>query len=228
MSGIVGKMDRTAFVWVVFSIVAVEAVFGIFYLNWELATGPLRTLALLVVFLLTLAFCGGVWVWKKQWSSLLCSLAKRIEPLKPGYWIAFCFAAGTVLRLAWVWAYSAPQQSDHATYFQLGRLVFEKHQYGFSGGGMAFWPPGYPFFLAAWFFLIGIHAWIPLLANLILFGGTLIVVERLATRIAGPVAGKVSALLLVAWPTLVMTAELASKEMLVLFLLPASLLVFAV
>jgi 4-amino-4-deoxy-L-arabinose transferase-like glycosyltransferase len=228
MNRLGGEINRNRLVWMVFSILAVEAVFSIGFLNWQLATGSVGTAAFLLILLLTLVACGAVWKWRNRWSGMLSSFARLFEPVRTPYWIGFCFVVGLLLRLTWVWAYPAPQQSDHATYFQLGRLVLVDHHYGFPGGGLAYWPPGYPFFLAAWFFLLGIHDWIPLLANLVLYGGTLIVVERLATRIAGTIAGKVSAFLLVAWPTLVMTAGLASKEMLVLFLVPASLLLFAI
>jgi 4-amino-4-deoxy-L-arabinose transferase-like glycosyltransferase len=221
-------MNRDDFVWMVFSALAVEAVFSIVFLNWQLAAGSVRAGAVCLILVVTSAACGTIWRWKKRWSSILCSLAKPLESLQTPRWIGFCFVVGTVLRLLWVWAYPAPQTSDHATYFQLARLAFESHHYGFPGGGMAYWPPGYPFFLAAWFFFLGAHAWIPLAANLALFGGTLIIVERLGSRIAGAIAGKVSAVLLVGWPTLVMTAGLASKEMLVLFLLSSSLLTFAI
>src|SRR5580765_6301592 len=163
MSRLGGKTNRNSLVWMVFSVLVFEAVFSIGFLNWQLATGSVGTGAFLLILLLTLAACGVVWGWSNRSSSMLIPMAKLIAPLRRSYWIGFCFVVGTVLRLTWVWAYPASQQSDHATYFQLGRLVLLNHQYGFPGGGMAYWPPGYPFFLAAWFFLFGIHDWIPLL-----------------------------------------------------------------
>ena len=220
-------MNRSAMVWIPFLVITVEAVFSVPLLSWELATGGGRVGAVWVILGATGSLCWVTWRWREKWSRILCGSATYLDSLSTRRWIGSCFLLGTALRMVWAWRYPAPQHSDHATYFQLARMCLENHHYGFSNGGIAFWPPGYPFFLVAWFLVLGIHPWIPLLANFALFGGILICVERLTTRIAGSRAGKVSAALLVAWPTFVMTAILASKEMLVLFLLCAAMLIFA-
>jgi 4-amino-4-deoxy-L-arabinose transferase-like glycosyltransferase len=220
-------MNRKSLVWMPFLVVTTEAIFSVLLLSWQLAVGESRAGALWAMIAASVVLCWAIWRWRERWSKTLCASVNYLCSFGTQRWMALCFLLGTVLRLLWAWRYPAPQHSDHATYFQLARIAFEGHHYGFSGGA-AFWPPGYPFFLVIWFSILGVHAWIPLLANLALFGGTLIVVERLTTRIAGATAGKVSAILLAVWPTLVMSALLASKEMLVLFLLCSGLLTFIV
>lgn len=221
------SMNRYSLVWITFLIVTMEAIFSVFLLSWELVVGNSRGGVLWAILAASLVLCGAIWTWRGRWSEFLYSSAEYLNRINTKIWMTLCFSFGSFLRLLWAWRYSSPQHSDHATYFQLARMVLENHRYGFPGG-VAFWPPGYPFFLAAWFSVLGVHAWIPLLVNLALFGGTLIVVGRLTTRIAGTLAGKSSAILLAVWPTLVLSAQLASKEMLVLFLLCAALLAFAI
>lgn len=220
-------MNRNSIVLIPFLAVTIEALFSIPLLNWELAVGGSRIPAVGLALAATAFLCGMVWRWRARWSKFLCHLGASLQSISTSRWIISCFVLGALLRLFWAWGYPSPQHSDQATYLQLARTLLENHRYEVSGGGMAYWPPGYPFFLAAWFFLLGVHPWIPLFTNILLCGGTLIVVERLAARIAGPAAGKIATALLVAWPTLVMSAILASKEMLILFLLCLVVLLFA-
>jgi 4-amino-4-deoxy-L-arabinose transferase-like glycosyltransferase len=168
-----------------------------------------------------------VWKWRSVWLNLLSQVAERFARMSTSAWLITCFVAGLALRLLWVWHYPAPQQSDQATYFALGRGLVENHSYGFQHGGLAYWPPGFPFFLAIWFFLFGVKSWVPLVANLALYGGTLIVLDRIAKRIGGATCARLATLLLVPWPTLAMSAGFAGKEALVMFLICSLLLAFA-
>jgi 4-amino-4-deoxy-L-arabinose transferase-like glycosyltransferase len=214
-------------VWFVFLILTLETLFCVPLLSWELALGRL----LLVGVCFSLGAVGGITFvtsrWKETWQRILASLVARFESIPTGSWLLICFAAGSILRILWVWQYPAPQRSDQATYFALARGLVERHEYGFPHGGIAFWPPGYPFFLAAWFFVCGSRPWVPLLANLFLFAVTLITVGRLALRIGGTSAARFAMLLLVPWPTMLMIAGFAGKELLVVPLLCLILLTFS-
>ncbi len=170
--------------------------------------------------------CFIAWRWNKKWRSLFDFLSARLQRFPSTKFLWFFFALGTSLRIIWVLLYHSPQHSDQAAYFGLARGLVENHSYGISNGGLAYWPPGYPFFLASWFLLFGFKSWVPIVANIVLFGASLVVVDKLAQRIGGPAAGRLAILTLTFWPTMVMTAGLASKEMLVLFLLPLTLLIF--
>ncbi len=219
--------QRIRIVWIVFSVVTIEALFSVPFLSWELVFGSGRRGGGVLAFIAAAAVCLVVWRLANQQSKFLGSLATRLAAIPAGPWLAACFLAGCVLRLLWAWGYPAPQHSDQAAYFALARSLLENHRYGIPNGGLAYWPPGYPFFLAFWFLLFGAKAWIPLLVNVFLFGSTLIVVASLARRMGGESAARLAALLLVPWPTMVMTAGLASKEMLAMFLLCLALLTFA-
>ncbi|HKV62597.1 MAG TPA: glycosyltransferase family 39 protein [Candidatus Acidoferrum sp.] len=214
-------------VWFVLLVLTLETLFCVPLLSWELALGTQVPVG--VCF--SLAMVGGITFvtsrWKETWQRILASLVARFESIPTGSWFLICFAAGSILRILWVWQYPAPQRSDQATYLALARGLVERHEYGFPHGGIAFWPPGYPFFLAAWFFVCGFRPWIPLLANLFLFAVTLITVDRLALRIGGTPAARFATLLLVPWPTMLMIAGFAGKELLVVPLLCLILLTFS-
>jgi 4-amino-4-deoxy-L-arabinose transferase-like glycosyltransferase len=218
----------TQITWIVFLILTIETLFSVPLLSWELALGgrhPLGGACFALALLVGVTFL--IWRWRETSRRFVASLFARIENIPVGVWLAVCFAAGVVLRVLWAWQYPAPQRSDQATYFALARGLVENHRYGFPNGGLAYWPPGFPLFLAFWFFLLGFKPWVPLLANVCLFGGTLVAVERLARRIGGSSAARLATLLLVPWPTMVMIVGFAGKELLVVFLLCLVLLTFS-
>ena len=62
-------------------------------------------------------------------------------------------------------------------------------------------------------------------ANLLLFAGTLLAVLSLALRF-GEGRARLATLLIALWPNLVASAGVASKEMVIVFLLPATLLLY--
>ena len=217
----------TKFAWIVFLAITIETLFSVPYLSWELATGKTGIGSACFALAAVAGITFLIWRWSQRWKNTFWLLIASTEKFSTGRWIGICFVVGVILRVLWVLVYHAPQRSDQATYLALARGLVENHRYGFVNGGLAYWPPGFPFFLAIWFFLLGFNSWVPLIANLALFGGTLVVVERLARRIGGSLSGRLATLLLVPWPTMVMIAGFAGKEPLVLFLLCLVLLTFS-
>jgi len=212
-------------VWYVFAIVAVEAMFAIPKVNWELATGQGqggRVLACAFAILATLF----AWRFRRSIALRLRGLGERLAALGDFSWLCICAIVGILLRLGWMIAYPAPQRSDYGTYFNLARGLAVSQQYGSSGSDLAFWPPGYPFFLSLFLRLFGVHGWVPEFANIVIFLITLTVVQRLAVRIGGAPVGRLATLVLVLWPTYFMCGSLASKELLVVCLLPLSFLAY--
>lgn len=219
-------MNRNRIVWALFLFVTLEALFSIPLLSVELALGSHGFRNSGIALFSILLVCGLLWFFRDFWSRFFQNIAAPVATISSFTWFVFCSLTGVVLRILWVWAYPAPQHSDQATYFGLAQGLLLHHSYGVSNGGLAYWPPGYPFFLVSWFFVFGIKTWVPVLANLFLFVATLLVVNRLAARVGGAPAGKFAMLLLSIWPAYVMTAGMASKEMLVLFLVPFAVLVY--
>jgi 4-amino-4-deoxy-L-arabinose transferase-like glycosyltransferase len=214
---------------VLFLLAAMETLYSVPLLSWELAFGGKHSLHGLSVALMSLLLIVLLlWRLGSKLTAILQSLLTQIVSVSPARVLAACFLIGALLRIAWVWHFNAPQKSDQASYFSLAQGLLQNHQYGHGQGGLAYWPPGFPFFLAFFFFIFGVKAWVPLLANILLFGGTLIVVYHLAARIGGSAAARFAACLIVPWPTFVMIAGFSGKEPLLVLLLPLTLLVFSI
>src|SRR5262249_19326608 len=133
---------------------------------------------------------------------------------------------GVLLRIGWVIAFPAPFRSDYATYFSLAQNLTERGVYQVSNSGYAYWPPGYPLFLSGFLTIFGVHTWVVILANLVLFAASIIVAFQLARLILNDSVAYFATLLLALWPSSITSAGLASKERLVSLLLPLAVLLF--
>lgn len=203
-----------------------EAIWSVPELNWEVAlarTGPLGWVVASVAAALALVLA---WCLRRQIFAASQKIADRALALRSSTWFLVCLVLGMLLRALWWIRYPAPLRSDYGTYFGLAKGLAENHVYGSPAAGLAFWPPGYPFVLSVFFSLFGAHTWIPFLVNAVLFTITIGAVNWLARIAAGESTARLATLLLVFWPCFFMSGELASKEMLVLALIPLSLALY--
>ena len=74
-------------------------------------------------------------------------------------WLALVAGVALVIRIAWVLIFQTPPRSDAAAYDELAwRLVQGQGYVTGDGTPTAFWPVGYPAFLAAIYFIFG-YSW---------------------------------------------------------------------
>lgn len=147
-----------------------------------------------------------------------------LEAIDARKWYGAVFLTGLGLRAIWLSANGMHLLSDGATYFGLAGQLLKQGTYGNPQGGLAYWPPGYPLFLIPFY---GISNGKPIavgVANLLLYGATLVVAVLIARRLAGDLAGRVVALLIAVWPNLILLSGVASKEAVLAVLLPFALL----
>lgn len=125
---------------------------------------------------------------------------------------------GLLLRLAWGLFFTPEPTSDAAVYLALAAQLQHGGSYEIAGT-LAYWPPGYPLLLSLWLRLPlpTLHA--VLLLNLLSFVGMLLAVRLIGRRYLGPVGTGLAMGLLAVWPSLVMQAGSASKELILLALL---------
>lgn len=126
---------------------------------------------------------------------------------------------GLVLRIVWISVFPAEAGSDARAYLSLAHKLVEGLPYE-TMGLKAYWPVGYPLFLAGWIALLDQSPLDYLASNLFVFVLGALGVAYLARTLAGVAAGRIAALLFALWPNLVFSAATPEKEMLVLALLP--------
>ncbi|HEX9943115.1 MAG TPA: glycosyltransferase family 39 protein [Thermoanaerobaculia bacterium] len=209
---------------VLFLAVAGEALFSVPKLTWDLAGGG-RTPGIALGIAVATAAAAGLWAVRHRLAALLRAAGERLEAIPRRRWLAAMIVAGIVLRIAWVLLFPAPFTSDGRSYYDLAVRLAEGQSYQTRHGEWAAWPPGYPFLLFAHFEVLGVGLRAVAIANLLLYAGTVLVVYALALRFSEGIA-RLATLLLALWPNLIASAGRASKEMVIVFLLPAVLLLY--
>lgn len=116
--------------------------------------------------------------------------------------------------------------SDGAWY--VGRALEILHGHGYSEGGIptAYWPVGYPGFLAGLFALFGPSLLAVKIANLLLGAASLVLIERLGRIVFGGPAGRLAVLLYAVYPNQIAYTALPLTEVLFTFLLLLGIFLF--
>lgn len=134
-------------------------------------------------------------------------------------WLIVCMGAGLALRFAWVSAFPTSPVSDGLTYVQLAQKLIAGQDYAMAGT-RAYWPPGFPFFLMPWLWLIENQRVAIFAANAALFLLGSLGVFRLGSRLAGTAGARVALLLFAFWPNLIFQSGTPEKEQVLVALMP--------
>jgi 4-amino-4-deoxy-L-arabinose transferase-like glycosyltransferase len=138
----------------------------------------------------------------------------------------FMIAAALFLapRIGWMLAVDAAPMSDQLWYFERAVGLLNGGGYAVQGQPTAFWPVGYPAFLAGLFAVFGPSIEVAKAANLVLSAVAMAFVYRIARRATGSEGAARAALLLaVLYPTPVFYTELLYSEPLFMALLLAGI-----
>lgn len=179
-----------------------------------------------------------LWSWGAAAGWLLLAAWLATLAARAPLWRAalICAAVALALRLAALWAIDLTgvhTGNDYAAYLTLadnlleGRgLVAPTSHYGIVTG---MYPPLYPLVLAGTGALFGVNAGSVLLLNTLLEFGAAGLIFAVARRLGEERAGLIAGALYLIWPGFVLSAPLAQKESLIVFLtlLPAWLVVRA-
>jgi 4-amino-4-deoxy-L-arabinose transferase-like glycosyltransferase len=127
-------------------------------------------------------------------------------------------------RIGWMLAVDAAPMSDQLWYFERAVGMLNGEGYAVQGQPTAFWPVGYPAFLAGLFAVFGPNVEAAKITNLALSGVAMVFVYRIARRAAGSETAARAALLLAAlYPTQIFYTELLYSELLFTALLLAGI-----
>lgn len=125
--------------------------------------------------------------------------------------LAAC-ALGAILRILWITTVHAVPVSDFAYYLDKAMSLASGHGYANNGVPTAFWPPGYPIFLAGVFKLFGSSLAIAKVTNIVLWTATTVLVYLLGLRLDGRATAAVAAFIVALFPEFILFANLASSE----------------
>jgi len=142
----------------------------------------------------------------------LCDAFSALVQLPGWHWWSFLIAAVVGPRLVWIAAMPAQLFSDFATYDELAERLAAGLGYSTSHGSpTAYWPIGYPFFLAIVYRLAGHHLLFVKLAQTGLAVVTVLGAYLLALPFSRA-AARVASLVVALWPSLVGMTDLLASE----------------
>jgi 4-amino-4-deoxy-L-arabinose transferase-like glycosyltransferase len=99
-------------------------------------------------------------------------------------WLGVLVALNLVIRGLWLYFVHPPQLYDFQWYYTHAVQFFKGEGYVWNGHYTAYWPMGYPFFLATLFRLIGPSVGVGLVANALLSTGIAVLVYALTYTVA--------------------------------------------
>jgi hypothetical protein len=120
-------------------------------------------------------------VFRKPWRE---RLADALAAIPPGRWLAALAAVALALRLAYAFTAAPPFVSDEACYDRVTRSLLAGGGYAEGGVPTAYWPIGYPLFIAPLYVLGRFHPFVVILAQAVLGAGTAVLVTALAEAAA--------------------------------------------
>ena len=127
-------------------------------------------------------------------------------------------------RIGWMLAVDAAPMSDQLWYFERAVGLLNGEGYAVQGQPTAFWPVGYPAFLAGLFAVFGPDIEVAKAANLVLSAVAMAFVYRISRRATGSeTAARAALVLAVLYPTLIFYTELLYSELLFMALLLAGI-----
>lgn len=140
---------------------------------------------------------------------------KRWERLSQVEWLALLAAISLVLRLLWVFSvHNAVLVGDSPWYDARAVALAGGEGYHVNGVPTAFFPVGYPFFLAAVYTLFGHSFLAAKLANVMLGVVICLLTSVMGDRVFGACEGRIAGLLMAIYPNQIFYTSLLMSELL--------------
>ena len=140
--------------------------------------------------------------------------------------LAAC-ALGALLRVLWMTTVHSVPVSDFAYYLSKAADLASGRGYANNGVPTAFWPPGYPIFLAGVFKAFGSSLAVAKATNIVLWTATTVLVYLLGLRLDGRATAAVAAFTVALFPEFILFANLTSSENLFIPLVLGAALAFS-
>jgi 4-amino-4-deoxy-L-arabinose transferase-like glycosyltransferase len=149
----------------------------------------------------------------------IARLLERLERISDGGFLFAAVGSAFVIRMVWVLAIRPDAVSDFAFYYEHASTLAQGDGYTTDGVPTAYWPVGYPAFLAAVFWVCGPSVVAAGTANALLSAATLWCVHAFGREAVSPIAARVACILLALFPSQIGYCSLVSDSVLFTFLL---------
>jgi 4-amino-4-deoxy-L-arabinose transferase-like glycosyltransferase len=143
------------------------------------------------------------------------------------YFVPASLVLAALVRLLWISLVHASQMYDWLWYYQSAVSIASGHGYSVNGVPTAFWPVGYPGFLAGVFYFVGPHLFAGKIANIVECLGTILLTYSfIKTVFHSETAARIAVLVLSFQPNNIAYTSLLTADMFLTFLLMLSAVLF--
>lgn len=198
---------------------AVMAWVGVFALSTRMLIDAAPVVSWMVGAAAAVAASTLVWSWRGPTNTAMQAMVRIFSSGENKRWLLLCVGLGLALRIAWAAAFPADPVSDGRIYIELARKLLAGKLYA-VGETRAYWPPGYPFYLAPWLWAFESQRLAIIVSNVALFLIGASGVFALGTRLIGTVGARFALLLYAIWPNLIFQAGIPEKEQVLVSLMP--------
>jgi len=151
--------------------------------------------------------------------NLLKNGLTKLEGLKESDFLLWFLGLALFLRIAWVTCIPTQLYADWKWYDEVAYHMSRIWRYEENGVPTAYWPIGYPLFLAIIYRLFGHHYWVVQLFNVFLSSGICVFTYLVAKRLLSPASSRLTLVILALFPSQIFFTNILASEILFTFLL---------
>jgi hypothetical protein len=129
-------------------------------------------------------------------NGILSAMLNRVARIPNGQWVILLFGFSFLLRCVWVFVSPSLLISDPLVYDETAQGIVEGKGYVLDGRLSAYWPVGYPAFLAGVYWVFGHTITMVQIIQALLGAATVILAYKLAATLFDELSGRVAGLLL--------------------------------
>lgn len=149
----------------------------------------------------------AIWCLRGHWTS-------RMARVSDTTFVSSVLLVALGLRLAAATCFPVAPANDHEMFYRLAASVARGTGYGWGYGPSAFFPPGLPLLLAAWFVVAGVGLWQAKMLGIAIGMSCVWATYRFAVWSLGPAAGRCALVIAATSPTLVFYSATLGYEQL--------------
>ncbi len=150
-------------------------------------------------------------LWRK---SLLENAVRRVENLEEAKFLLLFLGLGFALRMLWIVFVPTQLYADWEWYDKLAYHMSQVCRYEEDGAPTAYWPIGYPLFLATIYWIFGHSYFAVKIISVFLSMSICLFTYLAAKRIVGPVGARLSLVILALFPSQIFFTSILASEIL--------------
>lgn len=155
-------------------------------------------------------------LWRRN---LLENVLTRLEGIRESDFLLLSLGLAFILRLVWIVSIPTQLYADWKWYDDAAYHMSQVWRYEENGIPTAYWPIGYPLFLAIIYWIFGHNYFVVEIVNVILSLGICMLTYYIAKRLVSPISSRLTLVILVLFPSQIFFTNVLASEIIFTILL---------